>query len=765
MPWVTVISRCDNFDVFTGKMLNFVYDNTDISVRTLTGLDTWHAMGGIIASTPAQEGAVEPDIHRSTKVRNAEKLGKFSQIDVNVYKKKKGEGVNKVIVGPLEPPKPEPPILTLANMRDSVLLSSFPLLFPLGVTCPNWSGFMQVSVKKETYRTSSIQVLPFINLDPTKLDTIYSALTFAQEQMVKQDPTPPVGKKLLAAVTFDQPLFAKADDIALANPTELDRLFIHLGGFHMAMSYIGGIGFIMKGSGIEDVPATVYAPNTIVHMLIGHAYSRALRGHFLVAAALTQLMIEQRPGCLTGVNTQRLKHLHSLPLEGSCDDNVLLNTRAASQLTHILADLSADLEAESRTGKLWINYLNNIRVLRLFIYAERTGDWDLHLYCVAHMILIFHSPGHFAYARSARRYMDAMKDLPNIIRPDQYLQFTTEGFFTIRRSHRFWIGNFSDQTIKQVLMRQLKSSVGLAHGRWLTASMQSKFVNVIPRCVPICNELETFCGVHAQTSEQHSDLRPTTSDRDATHFSTIYNWIKEHSPFAYAATDGLVNIANGIVAESSSNADNAYDMGKSAADKLTGQKYGETKLKKTDKVTSISAASNAINVGGKEVDVNSSLLFMRITCILKKKQEMADHLCYELSRKPPALFDNGLMRKTPKNVLAKIIMIIDGGHLLQTVPWPKEGTYGDVCNEYIAYVSNHFGQYATCVFDDYDNPDSSKRSEQDRRVVGNICPSIAFNDVTSLSKHNKKEFLNNRENKKKFIKLLLSTLQEACVTC
>ena len=175
-------------------------------------------------------------------------------------------------------------------------------------------------------------------------------------------------------------------------------------------------------------------------------------------------------------------------------------------------------------------------------------------------------------------------------------------------------------------MRQLKSSGGLAHGRGLNASMQSKFVNVIPRCVPVCNELETFCGVHAQTSEQHSDLRPTTSDRDATHFSTIYNWMKEHSPFAYAAIDGLVNIATGIVAESSSNADNAYDIGKSAADKLTGQKYGETKLKKTDKVTSISAASNAINVRGKEVDVNSSLLFGHITCILKKKQEMADHL-------------------------------------------------------------------------------------------------------------------------------------------
>ena len=66
----------------------------------------------------------------------------------------------------------------------------------------------------------------------------------------------------------------------------------------------------------------------------------------------------------------------------------------------------------------------------------------------------------------------------------------------------------------------------------------------------------------------------------------------------------------------------------------------------------------------------------------------------------------------------------------------------------IAYVSNHFGQYATCVFDGYDKPDCTKRSEQDRQVVGNIYPSIVLNDITSLSKHNKKEFLNNREQEK-----------------
>ena len=81
--------------------------------------------------------------------------------------------------------------------------------------------------------------------------------------------------------------------------------------------------------------------------------------------------------------------------------------------------------------------------------------------------------------------------LPDIMSVDQFRKLSEGGYFTIRRSHRFWSGNFTDQTIEQFLMRQLKAPGGLAHGRGLTACTQAKFVHVIPRCVPICNALET----------------------------------------------------------------------------------------------------------------------------------------------------------------------------------------------------------------------------------------------------------------------------------
>ncbi len=58
------------------------------------------------------------------------------------------------------------------------------------------------------------------------------------------------------------------------------------------MSFVGSIGQMMKGLGLEEALETVYGPNAINHiMMSGKAISRALRGHFLVEAALVNKLI------------------------------------------------------------------------------------------------------------------------------------------------------------------------------------------------------------------------------------------------------------------------------------------------------------------------------------------------------------------------------------------------------------------------------------------------------------------------------------------
>ena len=87
------------------------------------------------------------------------------------------------------------------------------------------------------------------------------------------------------------------------------------------------------------------------------------------------------------------------------------------------------------TAKLWIQYIYYINIVKQFIQAERTGNWQNHLMVVRQMLNLFSATAHVQYARSARRYLQLMDELPTDF-PWLYNLFH-QGYYTIRRSDRF----------------------------------------------------------------------------------------------------------------------------------------------------------------------------------------------------------------------------------------------------------------------------------------------------------------------------------------
>ena len=57
------------------------------------------------------------------------------------------------------------------------------------------------------------------------------------------------------------------------------------------MSFLGSVGNMMKGSGLEELFAEVYAGHSVIHMISGKAFSRALHAHFLTESALMTLIL------------------------------------------------------------------------------------------------------------------------------------------------------------------------------------------------------------------------------------------------------------------------------------------------------------------------------------------------------------------------------------------------------------------------------------------------------------------------------------------
>ena len=59
----------------------------------------------------------------------------------------------------------------------------------------------------------------------------------------------------------------------------------------MQMSFLGSIGHLMAGSGLQERIEVVFTGNAVRNMLTGKALSRAVRGHMLVDASLNTILV------------------------------------------------------------------------------------------------------------------------------------------------------------------------------------------------------------------------------------------------------------------------------------------------------------------------------------------------------------------------------------------------------------------------------------------------------------------------------------------
>lgn len=223
---------------------------------------------------------------------------------------------------------------------------------------------MKVAMCSDQYERSRIEVLPFINLEPSNPSTIYTALCFAQSQCESY------GLKV-CPVTFDQPLYIKAAEIVASSTEHLDKVIVRLGGFHLLMSYLGSIGQIMAGSGLAELWEQVYAKGSIVHMLTGHAFSRALRAHIITSSALIGVLMGS-PGTLDNIDKDQLENLYRSLLNQEQKANNVAEEECLKHLSQIISQVLDQAALESRTGKLWVQYIRQVFLMQHFIRVERT---------------------------------------------------------------------------------------------------------------------------------------------------------------------------------------------------------------------------------------------------------------------------------------------------------------------------------------------------------------------------------------------------------
>ena len=263
------------------------------------------------------------------------------------------------------------------RLKDLIWISSW--LLKTNVTDKTqWSGYMQsMHSNKDSHQKSSVLMLPIIDLNPSNPTCLYSTLRFVESQAKALGIKTP-------CITFDQPLWYKAVGII---ENENLNIVCRLGGFHLLMSFIGSIGHVMAGSGIEDALETVYASNVIHHILSGKEYARAVRGHMLIHAALLQLMLEELldTSCINRNDLVMLAEFKP----GDCMEDF----KSKSDVISDAFESWKNSKTQNRRSKYWIQYMGYIEIVKTYIRAERTGDRKLHLSTVSDMLNLFAATG------------------------------------------------------------------------------------------------------------------------------------------------------------------------------------------------------------------------------------------------------------------------------------------------------------------------------------------------------------------------------------
>lgn len=742
--------------------VQFVFDNADHNVNTLDGHSTFHAMGGIQCITPATAIKVSDNVQRPANTPSSALIGSFGLRTVSFYTRTEKSGYSNITVEDITQQDLEPESAVVSRYLDTLWAAGT----LLDVNRTGWNGFMERAYgNTPSYEVSSVIPLPFVNLSPNNFSTIYTCLLFAAEECQSRGQSH-------VLVTFDQPLFAKATEIVLAAApgSPLSRVVVRLGGFHLLLSFLGSVGHIMAGSGLEEMWANIYAKNSVVHMLSGRAYSRALRAHLLSYQALTTLLFDSFPLDENMIEECKLCYQALFESTRSVDD--MQDSEVLKKLFDAVTGRLNQYMSSGRTQKLWVQYLKMIAVITLFVRAERSGDWNLHIYSVQLMLPYLHASCHLNYARSAHVYLQVMLKLEETLTADELRKIVHNGYFTIRRSNKFWSGIWSDMTIEQVLMRSMKTSGGLTTGRGMSPATISRWVNTMPSTSKVTEAIEEFSGVSGATSEQHIDLRESRQSRDQRDIQILVEWLRVHNPFERPTTL-LTSISTGVVANEYVNCDDAEKVGTLSLKKTTGKEFSSVTLHRKDAVKSLANVSKAIKVRGNEIVVNPNQLFHRIVCIVRSDEELASYLQYELAARPPALFDDVSIRKGNKSSLIPILemfaspdgkvpdgatFIVDGGYLLYQVVWHRQGTYKQICEQYISFLEQRYGQ-CYVVFDGY-GISCTKDSERKRRSRSSASVDIIVEDSVFVTT-TQQDFLANSVNKARLISLLKVHLESS----
>ena len=144
------------------------------------------------------------------------------------------------------------------------------------------------------------------------------------------------------------------------------------------------------------------------------------------------------------------------------------------------------------------------------------------------------------------------------------------------------------------------------------------------------------------------------------------------------------------------NCENIEIIGGNIQRNIDGQNFKKITFKKTNCIVTLTSLLQGIRCREETVHINSDHLFARLLAIAERSQEIEPCFQYQFTQEPTSLFKDGIMRKSIKSDLAKLLTkraislenlpdqskyVIDCGALLHRFRWIKDCSHGDVIDQ------------------------------------------------------------------------------------
>ena len=324
-----------------------------------------------------------------------------------------------------------------------------------------------------------------------------------------------------------------------------------MGAFHICCNFLGILGHRFGHAGLKDllIETGLAAAGSIVGVLMGHHYNRAVRAHKLVHEALLRTKWSAFGSCLSENPQNAFDHQALLDLLDAVQDNISHDAfRELLESQHFAPMLAAyNKYTESSRGSMaefWESYISLFELLLHFIRASRTGNWELHKTCLQQMLPWMFAYDHTNYARYMTIYLWDMLQLQMTHLDIE--KSMKQGENAVQRCEgKAFCQIPVDQTIEQTVNRDSKTPGGII-GFSLNKSALQGWILTAHERPAVTQSCKRMAGLEDPEKGPHkeSSKHRVQGDECVQQIVSVLTYLK--NPFQ--PSNDLVSLTSGVVA-------------------------------------------------------------------------------------------------------------------------------------------------------------------------------------------------------------------------